>query len=169
MTFNVAAIDHKLYRSKYMAWPNTAKLAGFAEQIEEANRIMRDCIDQCQITRFTGNLVVPDKALFDGWRGAIPELAQVRSCLEFLRELQYPRNQNSNKPWWMKQSSLNISVVAPEELKLFARDLHECKFFEIFLANIKSHAAAPQFIELGEFLELSAVNDCMLFAWSLRK
>ena len=170
MTFYAAAIDCEQYKKSFLYLPNHAKTAGFHEQMEAANQVLKNCIDECQITRFSGDIVVPDKALFDGWAGALPDLGLVKQCLEFLRELQYPKNNSSNpkhqaRPWWIRTSSISVAVVDPEELKIFTEDVHNCKFFEIFLANIISKSGAEQFVELGEFLELSAVNDCMLFAW----
>lgn len=169
MSFFVAAIDCEQYKKNFLYLPNNAKHASFPEQMEAANSVMKSCIDECQITRFSGDIVVPDKALFDGWAGALPDLELVKKCLEFLRELQHPKNsspeQQQSRPWWIRTSALSVAVIDPPELKIFTEDAHQCKFFEIFLANIISKNGAEQFIELGEFLELSAVNDCMLFAW----
>lgn len=168
MSFNVAAIDVDLYKTGFLYLPNTAKHNGFAEQLDEANSVLKQCIDECQITRFSGEIVVPDKPLFDGWAGAIPDLGLVKECLNFLRNLQYSKASKEHRPWWIRQSSLNIAIAEPEELKKFTQDVHECKFFEIFLANIISKNTASEFVELGQFLELSAVNDCMLFAWKAK-
>lgn len=168
MSFNVAAIDIESYQKNFLYLPNTAKHQSFSEQMESANAVLKQCIDDCQITRFSGDLVVPDKPLFDGWAGALPDMDLVKRCLEFLRSLQYPKPMNEHRPWWIRQSSLNLAIVEPEELKTFAEDVHSCKFFEIFLANIISKNSAEEFVELGQFLELSAVNDCLLFAWRIK-
>jgi hypothetical protein len=56
-------------------------------------------------------------------------------------------------------------LVEPEKVEKFSNDVHESKFFEVLLANMVTGKAAYDFIELGQFLELSAINKCSLLAW----
>lgn len=169
MTLHVVALDTPQFKEKYLFHANPAERLGFGAQMEAANQILKRCIDECQITRFTGNLVVPERPIFDGWAGALPDLELVKSCLNFLRELQLPTNTRDGNPWWIRQASFNGALIDPASVKKFTENVHACKFFEVLLANIVSGASAYEFIELGEFLELSAVNDCGVLAWRQTK
>lgn len=165
MTLHVVALDTAQFKEKFLQHPNPAERLGFGAQMQAANQILKRCIDECQIVRFSGQLLIPERPVFDGWAGALPDLELAQQCLNFLRELQSPTSAKTNNPWWVKQSSFPGALFSPQAVKDFIRDVHECKFFELLLANIVSAESVSDFIELGEFLDLSAVNECGVLAW----
>lgn len=165
MTLHVVALDAEQFKEKFLSHPNPAERLGFGPQMQAANQILKRCIEECQIVRFAGSIIIPEKPIFDGWAGAIPDLEKVKNCLNFLREMQSPRAAKENNPWWIKQSSFPGALFPPQSVQDFVVGMHECKFFELFLANIISGESVYDFIELGEFLELSAVNGCVILAW----
>lgn len=164
-TLNVVALDAGAFKSKYRNLANASLQTGFSEQMLAANHILKCCIDDCQITRFTGDMVLPTEKSFDGWAGALPEMTLVNSCLGFLNDLVLPNTNKDGLPWWIKYASPDATLIDPYSLKVFTEDVHSCKFYEILLSNIVTGESAHQFIELGQFLELSALNECGILSW----
>jgi len=165
MTLYVVALDNEQFRSRFYAVPNSFSNAPIEQQIEAADHLLQCCIEDCQITKFSGNLSIPDKPIFDGWAEALPDLRLLRTCLQFLRGLESIDEQDEVQPWWITYATLHMVLVEPEKLEKFSNDVHESKFFEVLLANMVTGKAAYEFIELGQFLELSGVNKCSLLVW----
>lgn len=170
MTLNVVALDYSLLKNKYIHLPDDGDITGSAAQAQAADLIFMASIEDCQIAKFLGDISVPDRAMFDGWAGALPDLEKVVDCMEFFRLLLSPEKQkHDTQPWWIASSSCKAHLIEPVPLKLFTENAHACKFFEILLANIVTLKTAPQYIELGEFLDLSAANDCAIICWNETK
>ncbi len=163
MTLHLVALDADLYKIKFELLPINEPSAGHGSGDELANQYLHRCMEECQITKFSSDLIVPEATLFDDWANAIPDFEKVKECMIFLNQLQHPGHDTNI--WWIEKSSLQVRVFSPEAISKFAANVHSCKFYEILLANIVTGEMVYQFIELSEFIELSCRNACFLFSW----
>jgi hypothetical protein len=170
MAVCVVALEAEKFSGKFYSLADSGAQVGHMEQNQAADLILKSCIEECRVGTFRGDMTMPAKNLFDGWEEDLPELKLVKSCLQFIRSLENPREQKKDRqPWWIREASFSVALVDPELLKQFAANLHECKFFEFLLSNIVSGAAAEQFVELGQFLEKHAEQECWLLAWNQKE
>ncbi|MBX9687943.1 MAG: hypothetical protein K2X27_14655 [Candidatus Obscuribacterales bacterium] len=164
MQLNVVAINPRTFKMKFVTTPNFAR-GDSAEQTQAADLVMKNCVDECRVSDFNAELSIPQKDFFDGWIAALPEPLKVSECMAFLNGLESSSAETAQNPWWMQHSSHRIAYVEPEQLKEYCDKAHDCKFYEILLANL-ANANVDLLIKLGEFLDISAANDCALMAWS---
>jgi hypothetical protein len=163
MTLHVVALDAELFKSKYESMPNSVEQSHEGSQEQVADLLLNSCIEECQITTFSGDLIMPDGAMFDDWAEAIPDFGTVKKCMLFLTQLQ--KQSDDSAPWFIAKSTQKVKLSTPEELNQYSKDVHACKFYEILLSNLVTGQSAYSFIELGEFLELSSSNSCCIFSW----
>ncbi|MBX9721741.1 MAG: hypothetical protein K2X81_10125 [Candidatus Obscuribacterales bacterium] len=163
MTLHVVALDAELFKSKYQSMSNSVEESNEDSQEQVADLLLNSCIEECQITSFSGELNLPDGAMFDDWAEAIPDFGTVKKCMLFLKQLQSQSNEST--PWFIAKSSQKVKLSLPEELNQYSKDVHACKFYEILLSNLVTGQSAYSFIELSEFLELSSTNSCCIFSW----
>jgi hypothetical protein len=166
MTLHVVALEARTLKNKYYSLTDAARQASYIEQWQLADHILKCCVDECQITRFKSDLVMPEASVLDCFEEILPDLNLLRRCLQFLRNLQTPGEKAASLPWWIKSASFDLALVEPNAVKRFVREAHECKFLELLLSSINCGSTVRDFIELGEFLELSANNECGVLAWS---